>query len=155
MNVLSATGLRKRYGAADALNGICFNVGQGEVLAIVGPNGSGKTTLLRIVAMLEQPDAGALSFCGNAYPLPLGQRRRIAMVFQTPAVFNANVFDNAAYGLRVRSGDVWGAARALELVGLQQYAHRNALTLSAGEIDRKSTRLNSSHNSESRMPSSA
>lgn len=138
MRVLEAHALCKQYGSISALNGVGFCVERGEVLAIVGPNGSGKTTLLRLVAMLEQPDAGTLSFRGNAYPLPLKQRRDIAMVFQTPAVFNASVLDNAAYGLRIRGLDAAQAHRALRLVGLQQHARRNALTLSTGEMQRLS-----------------
>jgi tungstate transport system ATP-binding protein len=137
MTVLNAKGLCKAYGSTEALGGVSFGVERGEVLAVVGPNGSGKTTLLRIIAMLEQPTAGRLSFNGSAYPLALEERRRMAMVFQTPAVFNASVFDNASYGLRVRGLDTAQAHRALRLVGL--HAHeQNALTLSAGEAQRLS-----------------
>jgi ABC-2 type transport system ATP-binding protein len=60
-NVIEAAGLRKRFGAAMALDGLDLTVREGEVHAFLGPNGAGKTTLLRILAGQEFPSSGSVS----------------------------------------------------------------------------------------------
>ena len=84
--VLSLTGVRVRYGDADALDVPALDVRRGEVLAIIGPNGSGKSTLLRVLGLLEAPTEGAVSFEGRAVSAKdsLPERRRMATVFQQP-----------------------------------------------------------------------
>lgn len=63
-NVLVVEGLRKFYGGLEALKGVSFEVGRGEIFALIGPNGAGKTTALRIVATLLSPSGGKVSFLG-------------------------------------------------------------------------------------------
>jgi len=63
-NVLVVEGLRKFYGGLEALKGISFEVGHGEIFALIGPNGAGKTTALRVVATLLSPSGGKVSFLG-------------------------------------------------------------------------------------------
>jgi ABC-2 type transport system ATP-binding protein len=63
-NVLVVEGLRKSYGGLEALKGISFEVGRGEIFALIGPNGAGKTTALRIVATLLSPSDGKVTFLG-------------------------------------------------------------------------------------------
>jgi ABC-2 type transport system ATP-binding protein len=63
-NVLVVDGLRKLYGGLEALKGISFEVGRGEIFALIGPNGAGKTTALRIVATLLSPSGGKVTFLG-------------------------------------------------------------------------------------------
>jgi len=62
--VLKVQGLKKSYGAFEALKGIDFEVQEGEIFALIGPNGAGKTTTLRIVATLLAPSAGKIEFLG-------------------------------------------------------------------------------------------
>ena len=58
MNVIEATGLKKRFGTTQALDGVDLAARQGSVLGVLGPNGAGKTTAVRVLATLLQPDAG-------------------------------------------------------------------------------------------------
>lgn len=62
--VLVVEGLKKSYGRTEALTGIDFEVGPGEIFALIGPNGAGKTTALRIVATLLSPSGGKVTFLG-------------------------------------------------------------------------------------------
>jgi ABC-2 type transport system ATP-binding protein len=64
-NVLEVDGLKKYYGSLEALTGIDFHVGRGEIFALIGPNGAGKTTALRIVATLLSPSGGKVTFLGH------------------------------------------------------------------------------------------
>ena len=142
--MLKVERLYHNYGKAEILRDISLGVERGEVFVTIGPSGSGKTTLMRLVGLLEKPTAGHIYFDGyqvnNSESARLGIRRRMAMVSQKPAVFNASVFENVAYGLKVRKesgsrlhrkvGDV------LETVGLSGYEKRHARTLSGGEMQR-------------------
>ena len=78
----------------------------GELLALLGPSGSGKTTLLRILAGLDQPTYGRVTFDGeNALGLPV-QKRNVGLVFQNYALFrHMTVLGNVAFGLKVRPRD--------------------------------------------------
>ncbi len=62
---LTASGIVKRFGEREALRGIGFGVGAGEVVAVIGPNGAGKTTLLSILAGITEPDAGSVETPGG------------------------------------------------------------------------------------------
>jgi len=112
---------------------------QGETLVVVGPNGAGKSTLLRLLNFLEPPTGGTLFFRGEPapHPAPLELRRRVTTVFQRPALLNRTVWDNLAYGLRVRGrapGEpLRGLLRRLDLEGL---ADARAGSLSGGEAQR-------------------
>jgi tungstate transport system ATP-binding protein len=126
------------------LKDINLEVGRGEVLALIGPTGAGKTTLLRVVDLLEAPTSGKIFFDGelitNSPTLRLKTRRRMAFVLQKPIVFNMSVYENIActlhwHGLNKRciSEKVHDA---LKMVNLLDYQHRNARTLSGGEMQR-------------------
>ncbi len=142
--MLEVKGLHHRYGKAEILKNIDLGIERGEVFVTIGPTGSGKTTLLRLVGLLEKPTSGNIYFDGhvvnNSERQRLEIRRRLAMVSQKPAVFNASVFDNVAYGLRIRKEN--GASlrhkvmNVLETVGLSGYETRDARTLSGGETQR-------------------
>ena len=95
--------LVKKFGAFAALDGVDLKVANGELLALLGPSGSGKTTLLRIIAGLDWPDAGEVSFDGeNALAHGAGERH-VGFVFQHYALFrHMTVFENVAFGLRVQ-----------------------------------------------------
>ena len=114
---------------------------RGEVLAVIGPNGAGKSTLLKLIAQLEKPVSGTISFNGGVRH-ELDIRRRLAMVFQEPLLFSTTVFDNIAYGLKVRkvSKDEI-ASRVREVAGMLGVSHllgRDAGNLSGGEAQRVS-----------------
>jgi tungstate transport system ATP-binding protein len=142
--LLEVKGLHHSYGKAKILKNIDLGVERGEVFVTIGPTGSGKTTLLRLVGLLEKPTSGHIYFDGhlvnNSERQRLEIRRRLAMVSQKPAVFNASVFDNVAYGLKIRKEN--GASlrykvmNALDTVGLSGYERRDARTLSGGETQR-------------------
>ncbi len=130
-----------RAAPALALSG-CLAVQRGEILAVVGPSGAGKTTLLRMLGLVEPPSAGSLEFlgvrlAGSARP-PLSLRRRVAMVFQRPLLLADSVWNNVAYGLKVRGRRDYSASveQALSMVGLRQLGNVHALTLSGGEAQR-------------------
>ena len=102
----------KDYGAAgestrlSVLKGISLKVEVGRSLVIVGPSGCGKTTLLRLISLLDKPTSGTIRFNGREITtsarVNLDLRRKIAIVFQRPALFNTSVFNNVAYGLKIR-----------------------------------------------------
>jgi iron(III) transport system ATP-binding protein len=140
-------GLSKTFGAEVAVRDVSLAVAPGEFVTLLGPSGCGKTTTLRCIAGLERPDAGEIRIGGEVvvsasrglYLNP--ENRNIGMVFQSYAVWpHMTVFDNVAYGLRVRRApaDVIGdrTMRALELVGLAHLAERYATKLSGGQRQR-------------------
>ena len=115
---------------------------RGEILALVGPSGAGKSTLLRLLNFLEPPSRGSIIFQGKRFvpgkPMPVPVRRRVTTVFQRPILLQRSVWDNVAYGLRLRGwrngqGRIQGA---LEQVGLADLADQDARTLSGGEAQR-------------------
>jgi sulfate transport system ATP-binding protein len=118
--------LVKRFGDFTAIDGVDLKVADGELLALLGPSGSGKTTVLRIIAGLEWPDAGEVSFDGeNALARGAGERQ-VGFVFQHYALFrHMTVFENVAFGLRVqpraiRKDETGIRARVKELLDLVQ-----------------------------------
>ncbi len=109
---------------------------------LLGPNGSGKSTFLRIAALLEPPDAGEVLYQDDGLALPheLHLRRRITLLLPKIGVFNSSVFNNVAYGLKIRgypAHEVEARVNAmLERVGLAHKPRQNGLDLSSGETKR-------------------
>lgn len=136
--------LCKDYSGKRALIDVSFGVGRGEIFVLIGPNGAGKTTLLRILDLLDEPSSGAVLFEGTKVDYSVKDkknlRRRMGMVFQKTVLFNMSVFDNVAYGLKIRGmseGEVKEKVKAaLDLVQLRGFEGRNALALSGGEAQR-------------------
>lgn len=93
----------KKYGNFTVLENINLKIFEGEFFSILGPSGSGKTTILKIIAGLLYPDSGKVYIdCRDCTFLP-PYKRNIGVVFQDLALFpHLNVFENVAYGLRVR-----------------------------------------------------
>jgi sulfate transport system ATP-binding protein len=93
----------KTFGRFTSVNNVSFSVAAGELVALLGPSGSGKTTLLRIIAGLEQADAGTVILEEEDATERNARDRRVGFVFQHYALFrHMTVFENVAFGLRVR-----------------------------------------------------
>ena len=93
----------KSFNGKQVLKDISFEVGSGEIVSLIGPSGVGKTTLLSLIADLEKPDSGRIVFAQEPT-----RENPVILVFQDYVLFpNMNVFDNVAFGLRMRrmSGD--------------------------------------------------
>lgn len=116
-----------------------LQVREGETLLVVGPNGAGKSTLLRLLNFLEAPTEGEIAFRGAPlqHPVPLELRRRVTTVFQRPALLSRSVWDNVAYGMRLRGESPGEPLRTLlRQLDLEQLANARAGTLSGGEAQR-------------------
>jgi len=136
-----------RYGAIVAVRGVTFTVAAGEHLTLLGPSGCGKTTTLRAIAGLERPTSGEIRISGSPVfssspnvNIP-AERRGLSMVFQSYAIWpHMTVFDNVAYGLRVRkrpAAEVTARVQeALDLVQLGELGTRSAAKLSGGQQQR-------------------
>jgi sulfate transport system ATP-binding protein len=142
---LDIGGIHKDFGATPALYGVDLTIHSGELIALLGPSGSGKTTLLRIIAGLDFPNAGRVLFGGEDASQKSVQERHIGFVFQHYALFkHMTVFDNVAFGLRVRSrkerpSEAEIAKRVntlLELVQLPDLGKRFPAQLSGGQRQR-------------------
>ena len=139
-------GISKRYrhrvkGEIYAARDVVLDVAPGEFLTLLGPSGCGKTTTLRIVAGFEMPDAGRVYFGGDDVTGQPANQRNIGFVFQNYALFpHLSIFENVAYGLRVRGRDEATIARevgdVLALVGLAGYEQQFSAQLSGGEQQR-------------------
>jgi len=140
--------IRKTFGSFTALDDVSLHVPDGELVALLGPSGSGKTTLLRIIAGLEAFDADERStilFDGQDVARQAVGRRQVGFVFQHYALFrHMTVFDNIAFGLRVRpkpSRPGKAAIRErvrelLHLIQLESLENRYPSQLSGGQRQR-------------------
>ena len=145
--VLEFRAVVKRFGSVDAVDGVDFSIQSGEIFTLLGPSGCGKTTTLRLVAGLEEPDAGEILINGKTVAAPdrglflPPEKRQLGMVFQSYAIWpHLSVFENVAFPLRVRkeAGDAvrQRVEHALEVVGLGGFAERGATQLSGGQQQR-------------------
>ena len=144
---VQVSNIRKTFGAFTALSGVDLNVPAGKLVALLGPSGSGKTTLLRIIAGLDEADAGSgqISFHGeDVTHVPAG-KRKVGFVFQHYALFrHMTVFENIAFGLKVRprrarppASDIADRVhRLLKLVQLEDLDARFPTQLSGGQRQR-------------------
>jgi len=141
MAVLELHGIAKRFGPAMILDGIDLALNDGEMLVIVGASGCGKSTLLRLVAGLETPSAGRVVLDGRDITHTDPAARDIAMVFQNYALYpHMTVFDNMAYGLRIRRmarADIaLQVQETAELLGIGALLARKPRQLSGGQRQR-------------------
>jgi len=142
--MIRIAGLSRRAGGKTILDSVDLEIQRGEIFTFIGPSGSGKTTLLRLIDLLDMPTTGTIIFDGTdtaaSNAVRLSIRRRMAMVFQKPAVLNTTVAGNVAFGLKFRGIEKSEinsrVPEALEIVGLLHLADRKAITLSGGEMQR-------------------
>lgn len=138
---IEARGVAAGYGAATVLHGIDLDVAPGEFVALLGSSGCGKTTLLRSIAGFQKIRAGAIRLFGaDAAHLP-PEKRGLAMVFQSYALWpHMTVAGNIGYGLRLRGvGRTQTRAKIdnlLALLGLEGLAERKVTDLSGGQRQR-------------------
>ncbi len=134
-------GVTKSFGSIAAVRAVSLDVRRGEFLTLLGPSGCGKTTLLNLVAGFLEPDAGEVYIGANRVTHIPPFQRDIGMVFQNYALFpHMNVFENVAFGLRMRK--VPGAdiqrrvEEALDIVRLGGFGARRSRELSGGQQQR-------------------
>jgi putative spermidine/putrescine transport system ATP-binding protein len=135
------SGLLRRFGSTNALDGFTLTLQPGELVALLGPSGCGKTTALRVLAGFETLDAGRVLVDGVDQSRIPSQKRDMGMVFQSYSLFpNMTAQDNVAFGLRMRK--VGGPERRqralelLELVGLESEAAKYPHQMSGGQQQR-------------------
>ena len=139
--MLRLENITKAFDGAAVLNGINLSVGAGEFVTLLGSSGCGKTTTLRIIAGLEQPDAGRVLLDEHDITDTAPNKRDINTVFQNYALFpHMNVEGNVGYSLRIRSvpkAEIKKRVRgALRLVLMEEYAKRMPAELSGGQRQR-------------------
>lgn len=141
MASVSVRNLIKRFGPVKALDDVSIEFADGGFYGLLGPSGSGKTTLLRAIAGFDYPDAGTIAIDGEPIETLPPEKRDIGLMFQSYALFpNMSVFDNVAFGLKVRgvaSGEIKRRVRdTLALVRLTEHDRRRPHQLSGGQRQR-------------------
>ena len=132
----------KRYGDKTVVDNVSLQIQQGEILALLGPNGSGKTTILKILAFLENTSGGEVKIEGETITSKKEENARLktTLVFQKTTLFDTSVYNNIAYGLKIRKvpkeEQDKSVRRALKLVRLEGFENRPARKLSGGEQQR-------------------
>ncbi|MBP1969123.1 iron(III) transport system ATP-binding protein [Virgibacillus natechei] len=145
MSFIQLENITKHFkgGEKPAVNSLQLNIEKGEIITLLGPSGCGKTTTLRMIAGFENPSEGSLHIDGkevysDSRTLP-PEKRGIGMVFQDYALFpHMSILKNVMFGLNKWSikAKKQRAAEVLELVGLEEYAHRYPTELSGGQQQR-------------------
>lgn len=136
------TNLKYRYGEHFELDVPELTIEQGASVGFAGSNGSGKTTLLRLLAFIEPPEEGEIRFDGAAMTNNNGGTKRdVTMLLQEPYLLKRSVFENVAFGLKIRDDRKDLKKRvhaAMELVGMSPgaFARRRWHELSGGEAQR-------------------
>ena len=139
--MISMSGVHKWFGQLHVLDDVSLEAPTGSVVVIAGPSGGGKSTLLRVIAGLEEPDAGEVFISGEEATHISPQKRGVGFVFQHYAAFkHMTVRDNVAFGLTIRKrpkAEIRARVdQLLELVQLQQFGHRYPAQLSGGQRQR-------------------
>jgi len=138
---VTASDIRKQFGAVTAVDGITLTAHDGEFLVLLGPSGCGKTTLLRIIAGLETPTSGQVLIDGQVVNDMPPRARGIAMVFQTYGLYpHLTVYNNIAFPLRTQGTSRQEIKRKVEwaarLLGIDHLCNRRPRQLSGGERQR-------------------
>jgi len=143
--ILEVRKLEVKRGGVVILDIPSLCIKEGEILSLIGPNGAGKTTLLQTLSYLLKPFQGEIFFKGekvNSNHSIFEYRRKLAMVFQEPLLFDTTVFENVASGLKIRGVNRAEIRRKvtenLDRFGIGHLSHRSARKISGGEAQRTS-----------------
>jgi multiple sugar transport system ATP-binding protein len=131
----------KRFGPVVAVERLNLDIRDKSFVVLLGPSGCGKTTILNMVAGLEDPTEGEISFDGEVVNFMPPHKRDVAMVFQSYALYpHKNVYENIAFGLRMRGYAQQGIDRrvrdAADALGITQLLDRRPHQLSGGQRQR-------------------
>ena len=151
MRLIELKGVCKSFGDTQVLHDVNLYIRKCEFITLLGPSGCGKTTMLRIIGGFETPSEGEVYFAGKDLTGIPPYKRRINTVFQKYALFtHLNVFDNIAFGLKLKTPETLGVKtkreakaeiekrvqRMLKLVKMEGYEKRSVDSLSGGQQQR-------------------
>jgi len=140
--ILRARGLRKSFGAVEAVRGVDITVREGEVVGLLGPNGAGKTTILRMIAGILAPDSGDVTIDSIALASdPLAAKQRIGFhsgdtqLYQRLTPREALLYFGRLYGMP-EAALLEAIERLVAELEMAGFASRPCRTLSAGQKQR-------------------
>jgi branched-chain amino acid transport system ATP-binding protein len=141
MALLSLRNVTRRFGGIVALDGVSFDVHEGQIVGLIGPNGAGKTTAFNVITRLYTPSEGEVEFAGESLlstPVHGIVRRGIARTFQNVELFKTmTVLENVLIGAHTRGRHVDADAHeAIDYVGLGGVAGRPVAGLPFGTLKR-------------------
>ena len=140
-NIIDIKHVSKWFGDKQVLDDVSLQIKKGEFVTILGPSGCGKTTLLRILSGFETASEGEILLEGADITQTPPHQRPMNTVFQRYALFpHLNVYDNIAFGLKlkkIKTNIIENKVRrALKMVGMTDYEHRDVNSLSGGQQQR-------------------